>query len=67
MLAKQSVKVLQIESSRGLYFYADYVNKRIKSFRYDLSTNTIGGETNLTSLWTSLYGAEDHRNAVAAF
>jgi hypothetical protein len=45
-----------IQSLYGLYFYADYVNKTIKSFRYDSSTGTISDEFDWTPLWLSLFG-----------
>jgi len=45
-----------IQSLYGLYFYADFVNKTIKSFRYDPSTGVVSDEFDWTQLWFSLYG-----------
>jgi glucose/arabinose dehydrogenase len=45
-----------IQSLYGLYFYADYVNKTIKSFRYDPSTGLVSDEFDWTQLWFSLFG-----------
>ena len=45
-----------IQSLNGLYFYADFVNKTIKSFRYDPSTGIVSDEFDWTQALFSLYG-----------
>jgi glucose/arabinose dehydrogenase len=45
-----------IKSLYGLYFYADFVNKTIKSFRYDPSTGVVSDEFDWTQILLSLYG-----------
>jgi len=45
-----------IQSLYGVYFYADFVNETIKSFRYDPSTGVVSEEFDWTQIWFSLYG-----------
>ena len=46
-----------ISSLIGLYFYADYVNKTIKSFQYDPLTGIVSNELDWTQQWFSQFGS----------
>ena len=45
-----------IESLDGMYFYADFVNQTVKSFRYNAATGQITDQTDWTALWFSSFG-----------
>jgi glucose/arabinose dehydrogenase len=45
-----------IDTLYGLYFFADYVNKTVKSFRYDPDTGIVSDLIDWTQIWFALFG-----------